>query len=77
MHPINSTIDHLVLGRRYDYQSEATKALLDDLIREGNRPILVIKFLRNELDISLLEAKTLYEGRKAFLTAKNDPFGWQ
>lgn len=75
MHPID-TADTYSLGRRFDYLSDATRTLLDDLIRDGN-PIRVIRFLRNELGIGLLDAKTLYEGRKAFLATRVDPFGWR
>jgi adenine/guanine phosphoribosyltransferase-like PRPP-binding protein len=75
MHPIDPT-DAYSLGRRFDYLSDATRTLLDDLIRDGNT-IRVIKFLRNELGIALIDAKALYEGRKAFLARRADPFGWK
>jgi ribosomal protein L7/L12 len=70
-------INCYALGRQYDRLGENIRNLLDLLIGEGLNKVRVIRFLRNELSLSLTEAKTLYEGRENMLKTAADPFGWR
>lgn len=64
------------LGQRFNDMSQATRAFVDDVIRYGNQKIATIKFLRSQLDLSLVEAKQLYEARQTWLGQVADPYNF-
>lgn len=68
--------DNYSLGRMYDSLDINVKDLLDTLIRGDKSKIAVIRFLVNHFNLSLALGKILYEGRQAYLSRFENPFGW-
>lgn len=63
------------LGYFYkNFLSENLRGLLDGMISLNQNKISIIKFLRTEGNLTLIDAKKLYEARHAWLEDKPNPF---
>jgi ribosomal protein L7/L12 len=60
------------LGAKFNSIEPNLRQVLDVLIISNAGKISAIKFLRSHLDLSLTEAKELYEARERFLVDTNE-----
>lgn len=65
------------VGYRYNLIKENERRLLDDMILYGTSKIPVIKYLRAELNLSLTQAKDLYEARLEWLKPAEESYNFK